>query len=146
MKVFFASDHAGFEAKDALINSLRKKYEIIDLGPDKLDPNDDYPVYAQKLSEAVIKTPDSMGILTCGSGEGMAIAANRLKGIRASVVWNEKVAQETRNDNDSNVLSLPAWFLTNNQMIKIAKTWLKTPFSNVQRHIRRIRQIEQTEN
>lgn len=145
MKVYFASDHAGFESKGNLISNLSNDYDVVDLGPDKLDPNDDYPLYAEKLARKVAKENGSMGILTCGSGQGMAIVANKIKGIRAAVAWDEAIAKETRNDNDSNILSLPAKHLSDERIISIARAWLNTNFSNIERHQRRIDQIKSLE-
>lgn len=145
MKVFIASDHAGLAAKDELKQVLNTEYELVDLGPEELNPADDYPIYAKKVAEAVNTEAGSRGILVCGSGQGMAIAANKFKGIRAAVVWNEEVARETRADNDSNILSLPARFLTHIQAMDITKTWLTAPFSNQERHQRRINEIKEFE-
>jgi ribose 5-phosphate isomerase B len=146
MKVYVSSDHAGFESKKILIDGLSDDYDVADLGPDKLDPDDDYPKYAEKLAKKIVAEKDSMGILTCGSGQGMAMVANKIKGIRAAVVWSQKVAKETRNDNDSNVLSLPARYLDSQQVVDIAKIWLSTAFSNQPRHKRRIEQIKSIED
>lgn len=145
MKVFIASDHAGLAAKDELKQALNTEYELIDLGPEELNPADDYPIYAKKVAEAVSAEAGTRGILVCGSGQGMAIAANKFKGIRAAVVWDEEVARETRADNDSNILSLPARFLTHVQAMHITKTWLAAPFSNQERHQRRINEIKEFE-
>lgn len=145
MKVFIASDHAGFEAKNLLKKTLAEKYELIDLGPDELAGEDDYPVYARKVAEAVGANKSARGLLLCGSGQGMAIAANKFTGIRAAVAWNEAVAIETRTDNDSNVLSLPARFLDQAGLIAVAQAWLEADFSGAERHRRRIDQISQFE-
>lgn len=146
MKVFVASDHAGFGAKKALIKALSPDFEIEDLGPFALDPADDYPLYAKKVAQAVAAdSGKNMGILVCKSGQGMEIAANKIDGIRASLVWNEKLAAETRTDNNSNVLSLPAGELSLEQMEKISRIWLTTPFSGEARHQRRIDEISQLE-
>lgn len=145
MKVFVAADHAGFEKKNALATELEKKYKIFDMGPYELDPKDDYPIYAKKVALAVRENPESMGILICKSGEGMAIAANKVSGIRAVAVHNDREAKETRQDNDSNVLSLSAGDLSNREIISISKTWLSTPFSQLGRHKRRIEEITEME-
>ena len=145
MKVFLAADHAGYEKKNYLANELEKKYNVFDMGPYKLDPDDDYPIYAKKVALAVKENPGSMGILVCKSGEGMAIAANKVNSIRAAVVDSEEEAEETRKDNDSNVLSLSAKNLTNQQLLSISIIWLNTPFSDSDRHKRRIDEISQME-
>ncbi len=145
MKVFIAADHAGFIKKDELAKKLEENYQVFDMGPYKLDPNDDYPVYAKKVALAVAQNPDSMGILICLSGEGMAIVANKIKGIRAAVATNKTHATETRADNDTNVLSLSANELSSREQLDIATTWLDTPFSELARHRRRLEQIEAIE-
>ncbi len=146
MKVYVASDHGGFEAKKHLLESLAGEYEFVDLGPMSLDAADDYPIYAEKVAHHVVADPGSTGILLCRSGEGMEIAANKVAGIRAAIAWNENVARESRRDNDSNVLSLPADQVDREQIIKIAQAWLGTDFSNEVRHKRRIAEITDIEN
>jgi ribose 5-phosphate isomerase B len=145
MKVFIAADHAGFDSKNSLITELEKKYIIHDMGPYELDPNDDYPIYAKKVSLAVKENPGSMGILICKSGEGMAIAANKIKGIRAVTVDSVEQAKETRQDNDSNVLSLSSKELSLREINEISKAWLNTKFSGLERHQRRIDEISRLE-
>ena len=146
MKVFIASDHAGFEKKQQLASRLEQGYEVFDLGPYKLDPDDDYPVYAKKVALAVKENSGSMGVLVCHSGEGMAIAANKFDGIRAATVQTKQQARETRQDNDTNVLSLAAGELTDKETFDLTKTWLDTPFSELQRHKRRLEEISEIES
>ncbi len=141
MKVFIGADHRGFEAKNELADELEKSYEIFDMGPYKLDPDDDYPVYAQKVAQSVVENPGSMGLLVCRSGEGMAIAANKIKGIRAIEATSKDQAFESRQDNDSNVLSLSSEQLSKREMLEVARVWLETPFSELARHKRRIDEI-----
>src|SRR3989338_8023888 len=103
MKVYIASDHAGFERKEMLkpfIEGLG--YEVIDLGPAKLNPEDDYPDYALPLAKAVAKDK-APGILLCGNAEGVCIVANKVKGVRAAVGYSEYAAESSRNDDDTNV-------------------------------------------
>lgn len=145
MNVYIASDHAGFIKKNELRELLSKKYDIVDLGPDELNPEDDYPVYAERVGEAVVSEPGSFGILVCRSGEGMEIAANKIDGIRAALVWNKHIAFETRQDNDSNVLTLPSGELSLSEMYEIASTFLSTSFSGKKRHKRRIEEIKEIE-
>ncbi len=145
MKVFIAADHAGFLKKNELAQKLESNYEVFDMGPYKLDPDDDYPVYAKKVALAVAENPGSMGILVCHSGEGMAIAANKIKSIRAIMASDKHQAFESRQDNDSNVLSLSSGELSNKELYEVSKTWLETPFSELARHKRRIEEIETIE-
>ncbi len=145
MKIFIAADHAGFTKKNELIKKLEKHYDIYDMGPYALNPGDDYPIYASKVAIAVSQNQGAMGILLCKSGEGMAIAANKVAGIRAATVGNKLVARETRQDNNSNILSLSAEDLSSNEVYEVATTWLTTPFSELARHKRRINEIEKIE-
>lgn len=145
MNVYIASDHAGFIKKNKLKELLSKKYDIVDLGPDELNPQDDYPVYAERVGEAVISEPGSFGILVCRSAQGMEIAVNKIDGIRAALVWNKHIAYETRQDNDSNVLTLPSGELSLSEMNEIASTFLSTSFSGKRRHKRRIEEIKEIE-
>lgn len=148
MKIFVSSDHAGFSKKNELIKKLEegKKYnEVYDMGPYILDINDDYPVYASKVGLAVSENHNSMGILVCKSGEGMAIAANKIKGIRAVSATTESLARLSRQDNDSNILSLSAKELTNKEIFNFVSVWLNTAFSGLARHRRRIEEIAQLE-
>ena len=140
--IWLASDHAGIELKNIVMEELKrlgKKYE--DLGANSHEPTD-YPPLAHQVARQVSAKPNNRGILICKSGQGMAMAANRHKNVRASVVWNAEVARETREDNDSNVLSLPAGYIDSQEAVGIVKEWLKTPFSQAERHKRRTQQID----
>jgi len=146
MKVYLGSDHAGFEFKEDLFAHLSKMgYEVEDVGNKELDPKDDYPQFAYAAVTKVLgeEDPDTRAILVCGSGQGMCMAANRVHGIRAAICWDEHSARETRDDNDSNVLCLPARVLTSAEALAIADTWLKTPFSGKERYKRRIQEVEE---
>lgn len=146
MRVYIGADHAGFQLKEIVMAHLSKlQYDVEDDGDKQLDPEDDYPHFAYAVATKVLgdEDPDARGILLCGSGQGMCIAANRVRGIRASLCWNEDVARETRNDNDSNVLCIPARLLSEEEALNIIDTWLKTPFSGAARHQRRIHEIEE---
>ncbi len=144
MKIFLGADHAGYVLKNALYEHLHHKgHEVEDLGARTLDEDDDYPKYAFAVATKVLGEDGAMGIMVCGSGQGMAIAANRVRGIRASVVKTAEEAKETRTDNDSNVLSLPARFLDQETAFAVVDAWLETEFSGEQRHIRRLDEIEE---
>src|ERR1700677_4986983 len=111
MKIFIGADHAGFELKNALREHLEHTgYEVEDVGALTLDDDDDYPKYAFLLATKVLSEDGAQGVLICGSGQGMSIAANRVRGIRAGVAWNEDSAQLAKTDDDCNVLVLPAKF------------------------------------
>ena len=145
MKVFIASDHNGLIKKRHLAHALAIDFAVTHLGPEHLNPGDDYPVFAERVARAVVDEPGSMGILFCDSGQGMEIAANKVDGVRAAVAWNEHIAAETRRDNDSNILSPPASELSEAEMLAIATTWLTTSFSGIARHARRISEIQDIE-
>lgn len=145
-KVFIGADHNGFDLKNLLVEELtRDGYEVIDEGDRELNPVDDFPQYAEKVVTAMKADgdKDTRGILICGSGQGVCIAANRYKGVRAAVIWNEHEARVARNDDDSNILCLPARSISSKQALSIAQTWLRTPFSAAPRFKRRIKQIDE---
>ncbi|MDO8571731.1 MAG: ribose 5-phosphate isomerase B [bacterium] len=146
MNIFIGTDHAGFSLKEHLKNYLRsKKIPVIDVGAIKLEHNDDYPDYAFLLAKRVVKEKGSKGILLCGSGQGVCIAANKVKGTRAALAWNEKSAMLSRQDDDANILCMPARLISKKQVERIVDVWLKTPFSRLARHKRRIQKIESGE-
>lgn len=143
--IFLGADHAGYSLKETIKQWLIERGETInDLGADS-DANVDYPEYAEKVAHAVIEHRGK-GILFCRSGQGMAIAANKIPGVRAAIVWNTDIAKETRQDNDSNVIVLPSGFVSEPEAKEIIQFWLNTPFSSAERHLRRIKQIHELEN
>ncbi|MEI7539463.1 MAG: RpiB/LacA/LacB family sugar-phosphate isomerase [Candidatus Saccharibacteria bacterium] len=148
MKIFIGSDHQGFYLKEKVFAYLAKhNCNVEDVGDKVLDPNDDFPEFAQAAALKIIGSDDKdpRGILICGGGQGMAIAANRFRGIRASVIWDAFEAKMTRNDNDSNVLCLPARILDDEDGVwqGIIETWLNTPFATAARFKRRNAQIDE---
>lgn len=147
MKIFLGADHNGFALKGRLSEYLQTRgYEVVDDGGTQLDPNDDFPQFAAKAVKDVLAAndPDVRAILICGSGQGMCMAANRFKGIRASLAWNESEARAARNDDDSNVLCLAARETTDfDQVIAIVEVWLKTPFLGAERFTRRIKELDE---
>ena len=141
MKIALAADHAGFEEKEKVKETLDEMgVEYSDLGTNSTE-SVDYPDYARKLGEAVAAGEFEKGILVCGSGTGMAIAANKVPGIRAAVAWNEEIARLSRQHNNANVLSLAARYIPDDEQEKIVKTWLTTDFEGG-RHERRVEKIE----
>ena len=148
MEIYIGSDHQGFALKEKVFAYLAKhNYNVIDVGDKVLDPNDDFPEFAQAVAIKIIGSEDKdpRGILLCGGGQGMAIAANRFRGVRASVVWDAFEAKMTRNDNDSNVLCLPGRILQEDDASweGIVETWLSTPFAGAARFVRRNAQIDE---
>jgi len=148
MKIYLGADHQGFAMKEDVFAYLAKRgYEVEDVGDKELDPNDDFPQFAQLAALKILGTDeaDPRAILLCGGGQGMCMAANRFRGIRASVIWDAYEAKMTRNDNDSNVLCLPSRVLQDKEEIwqDIIDTWLTTPFAAAPRYKRRNAQIDE---
>lgn len=143
MNTYLATDHGGYELKEILKNWLKENgYDTKDLGAFSIDPNDDYPDFIIPLARKVSQEPDSLGIIIGRSGNGEAIAANKVKGIRAAVCLNEEMARKAKQHNDANILSLGADYISVDEAKNIAKMFLDTPFSNEERHIRRINKIK----
>jgi ribose 5-phosphate isomerase B len=141
MRVIIASDHAGLRLKERVKRYLkRKKIECEDLGTDSFT-SVDYPDYALKVAEKVVRNKNTRGILVCGTGTGMTIAANKVKGIRAVAAYDAYSAKMSRIDNDTNVLGLRGRFFPFEKIRKILTVWLDTPFSGEKRHKRRIKKI-----
>jgi ribose 5-phosphate isomerase B len=145
MKIYIASDHGGFKLKRKMIPFLEKLGHLVeDMGPYSYNPKDDYPDYVIPLAKKVSKSK-SRGIVICRNGQGVCIAVNKIKGIRGVTGFSQKEAKTTRLDDNANVLSLPADYLTEVQAKKIARVWLSTPFSNQARHKRRLRKVSKIE-
>lgn len=139
---FVGADHRGFWQKRALVESLLSDGNAVeDIGCFSSE-SVDYPKIARIMALKVSSSPNFRGILLCGSGVGMSMVANRFRGIRAALVWNEEVARLSRAHNDANVLVLPASFLDTATMLAILKVWSTTPFEGG-RHLRRVRMIEE---
>jgi ribose 5-phosphate isomerase B len=146
MKVFIGADHNGFEYKQQLSQALQQAgHEVIDEGDVSLSPDDDFPQFASKVVNALLDSKDleARGILVCGSGQGMCMAANRFKGIRASLCWNLNEARAARNDDDSNVLCLSSKYMSLDEAGAVMATFLATPFAGAPRFVRRIEQLDQ---
>ncbi len=149
MKIFLGADHQGFHLKEKIHAYLSKHgYEVEDMGGSVLDPNDDFPVFAQAVALKVLGSDDTdpRGILVCGGGQGMAMAANRFRGIRASVIWDAYEAKMTRYDNDSNIISLPARIVSQDDdrvWQGIIETWLNTEFADATRFKRRNTELDE---
>lgn len=145
--LYLGADHAGFELKEFLKSYLKKKgFKIYDEGAHKLDKTDDYPDFAAKVAREVAENPDALGILFCGSAQGMCIAANKILNIRAVAPSNVKEAKITRTHNNANVLCLAGWTLSALKAHKIVDAWLGAEFSNEPRHVRRLKKITDIEN
>ena len=144
MKIYLGADHRGYELKNALYEHLvHAGYEVEDLGAKTLDGDDDYPRYAYDVAVKVLGGDDDLGILICGSGQGMSIAANRVGGIRATLAWSEETAVAARRDDNSNVLVLPASYISEDDAFAATESWLKTGFDSDPKYLRRLDEIEE---
>ncbi len=140
--LFIASDHAGFELKENVLENLKfPGFTLRDLGPENAD-RVDYPDYAKKLCREMLKSPDeNVGILICGSGQGMAMSANRFKGLRAALTWNTESTELARAHNNANIICLGARLIEPQLAVKLIETFLRTPFEGG-RHTGRVSKIE----
>jgi ribose 5-phosphate isomerase B len=146
MRVYLGSDHAGFELKQHLIGWLTAQgHSAFDCGPATYDGEDDYPPYVLLAASRTVGDPGSFGIVIGGSGNGEAIAANKVRGVRAALAWNEQTAQLAREHNDANVISLGARMHTADEATRFVEIFLNTPVSGVERHARRIAMLRDYE-
>ena len=148
MRVAFSADHAGAAMKDALIRRLGAAdlgHELIDLGGDGSDPNDDYPDFAQRLGEAVRGGAADRGILICGSGVGASVAANKMHGIRSAVCHDTYSAHQGVEHDDMNVLTLGSRVIGPEPAYECAVAFLAARFSGAERHVRRLRKVKAIE-
>ncbi len=149
MNIYLGADHQGYYLKEKLFAYLAKhNYNVEDVSGKVLDPIDDFPEFAQLAATRVIgdDSEDPRAILICGGGQGMAMAANRFRGIRAAVIWDAYEAKMTRYDNDCNVLCLPARVfdeMDDSGWQGVVETWLNTEFAKAPRFIRRNAQIDE---
>jgi ribose 5-phosphate isomerase B len=146
MRVHLGSDHAGLELKEHLLNWLADNgYEVIDHGPFVYDALDDYPVFCLRAAEGVADEEGSLGIVIGGSGNGEQMSANKVKGIRAALVWSEETAVLARQHNNANVISVGGRMHTLDDVTRFVQVFLDTPYSNEERHTRRIQMLEDYE-
>ena len=139
MKIHIGSDHAGLEFKGVIINHLEAAgHEVIDHGPFTLDPLDDYPVFCIPAAQAVAADPRSLGIVLGGSGNGEQMAANKVKGVRAALVWSIETAKLARQHNDANVISIGGRMHSEEFCLQLVDAFIAEPFSGDERHQRRI--------
>lgn len=143
MLIYIGSDHRGFGFKEKLREFLRNEgYEVVDVGDKVYDEADDYPDFASAVAEKVGADPERRrGILLCGSGVGMDVAANKFAGVRSALGFSPDQVYAARHDDDANILSLPVDFLPEEDALKILKVFLATPFAGEERYKRRIEKI-----
>ncbi|MBN1258164.1 RpiB/LacA/LacB family sugar-phosphate isomerase [Candidatus Peregrinibacteria bacterium] len=139
-KVIIGSDHAGYQTKEKIKKELGGLYEFIDAGPDG-ETSVDYPVYAEKVASQVAVTPGAEGVLICGSGIGVSIAANKVPGIRAALAYSVNAAKLARLHNDANVVATAGREGVMDDPVEIVKTFLATGFSGEERHARRVKEV-----
>lgn len=146
MKIYVGSDHRGYQFKQDIVDHLKHQgHDVQDMGDQNFNPDDDFPQFAGRVVSALLADSDheARGILLCGSGQGMCMAANRFKGIRAALGYDRESTHASRNDDDSNVLCLPASSLSSTAVREIVDVWLRTPFAGAPRFRRRIKELDE---
>ena len=147
MRIHIGADHAGLELKSALIEHFSSQgHEVKDHGPFQFDALDDYPDFCIPAAEAVVKDPGSLGIVIGGSGNGEQIAANKVKGVRAALAWSIETAKLAKQHNNANVISIGGRMHSIDECKAILDAFINEPFSNDERHIRRIDKISKYES
>lgn len=139
-KVLIASDHAGYEVKERIKKELGTEFEFIDLGTNSTD-SVDYPKYGEKVAQQVAVTQGAQGVLVCGSGVGISIAANKVPGARCVLAFSKEVAKGSREHNDANIVAVAGRMKMMDDPVEIVRTFLETDFSNEERHARRVKQM-----
>ncbi|MGH3329679.1 MAG: ribose-5-phosphate isomerase [Nocardioidaceae bacterium] len=146
MRVHLGSDHAGLELKEHLLNWLTDQgHEAVDHGPFVYDALDDYPVFCLRAAAAVADEEGSLGVVVGGSGNGEQMAANKVKGVRAALVWSEETAVLAREHNNANVISVGGRMHNLDEMTRFIDVFLNTPYSGEERHTRRIAMLSEYE-
>ncbi len=145
--IYFGADHRGYKLKEALKIYLKElNFSFEDLGASEINFDDDYPDYAILVAKKVSEDPENnRGILICGSGVGVDVMANKFKGVRSALLFDAQQARMSRNDDNTNILSFAADFIPENSAKEILKIWLETPFSYLERHVRRVEKIKKIE-
>ena len=147
MKIYLATDHAAFELKEYFKKVLSEGgYDVEDCGALSFDPHDDYPDIIKIAAQRVAQNPGSFGVVFGKSGTGEAIVANKIKGVRAVIAFNEENVRLSREHNNANVISIGSQFATNEQAIAFIRLFINTQFSDEERHHRRVEKIAQIEN
>jgi len=146
MRVHIGCDHAGLDTKQFLTEALTERgHEVVDHGPYEYDALDDYPPFCLATGAGVVADPGSFGIVLGGSGNGEQIAANKVDGVRAALVWSVEIAMLAREHNDANVISIGARMHSKAEMLSFIEVFLSTPFDGDERHVRRIGQLAEYE-
>jgi ribose 5-phosphate isomerase B len=144
--IYIGADHGGWELKESIEQWLAEKgYKMIDMGNQNLVEDDDYPDFGYAVAKRVVIDANSHGIVICGNAQGICIVANKVKGARAATGFDTQVAKTSRTDDNANILCLPGRHLTFADAKKIVQTWLSTEFSGAERHVRRLKKVEEIE-
>ena len=144
--IFIGADHRGFYLKEKIKAELQQRgYDVNDLGAYEYNESDDYPDIATKVAEKVSHHPNSKGIILCGTGIGVCISANKVKNIRAGLAINEEIVKRAKEEDDINILCLPADYLDKERAISLVELFLKTEFKGEEKYLRRIKKIEEYE-
>lgn len=143
--IYIGSDHPGFALKMKIKEALASDYDFVDLGTEDGEKSVDYPIYAEKVAARVAVSPDAQGVLVCGSGIGVSIAANKVPGVRAALAYNTQAAKLSREHNDANVIAVPGREEATSDPVEIVRVFLETSFSGEERHARRVREIGEIE-
>ncbi|HEX2290907.1 MAG TPA: ribose-5-phosphate isomerase [Pseudonocardiaceae bacterium] len=147
MRVYLASDHAGFELKNFLVKHLTSRgHDVVDVGPEAFDADDDYPPFCIEAARRVVGDAGSLGVVIGGSGNGEQISANKVSGCRAALAWSTDTAKLAREHNDAQVAGIGARMHSPAEAAEIVETFLNTSFSAGERHSRRLRQISDFES
>lgn len=147
-RLFLSADHRGFAEKQRLLGALSKvdiNYELIDLGPSTMQPDDDFNDSSLAMARAIRENPDSLGILICGSGQGVCIQANRFKGVRAIFGYSPELVKVGREHDNANVMCLSADYMNTAMINKVVAIFISTHFLPKERYIRRIRRLDEEE-
>lgn len=145
--IYIGADHAGWKLKEIIESYLKDKgLDVIDMGNENLVEHDDYPDFGHAVAKRVVTDKHARGIVLCGNAQGICIVANKVKGVRAVTGFNKEAAETSRTDDNSNILCLPGRFLSPKDAKTIVDAWLETPFSEADRHVRRLQKVEQIEN
>ncbi len=145
MKIAIGSDHAGYKLKQAIKKHLLQKgYEVLDVGTDDGTTSVDYPIYGEKAARAVASKEADFGVVVCGSAIGISIAANKVKGIRCGIAYNDEVASLMREHNDANMIAFGEREMDENDVLRRLDLFLTTPFAGG-RHLRRVEELDQIE-
>ncbi len=145
--IYIGADHAGWTLKEDIKTYLKKKdYEVVDMGNEHLVNDDDYPDFGYAVAKRVMTDPHARGIVLCGNAQGICMVANKVKGVRAATGFSPEEAKTSRADDHSNILCLPGRFLKPAEAQLIVDSWLEASPSMSDRHVRRLKRLEEIEN